>query len=137
MGSKDLTKQFMIERKDNEKKLKKAIAHTETKLEKKVHRVEAAIDPAIAKLEKKVDGHYADLDTRILGAKENIEETNKSIANFQELVDTLERDFALVKKEYKESQDLLACNIRKMGRDKRTLTERLVANFDLLSSAEL
>ena len=137
MGQKDLTKQLMIERKDNEKKLKKAIAHTETKLEKKVHRVEAAIDPAVARLEKKVEEHYAELDVRVLRAKDSIEETNKSICNFQEQVDALERDFRLVKTEYKESQELLACNIRKMGRDKRMLHEQLVTNFDLLSSAEL
>ena len=47
MGGKDMTKQFMIERKDNEKKLKKAIDHTEKKFIKKVDRVEHMIDPAI------------------------------------------------------------------------------------------
>ena len=66
-----------------------------------------------------MDEQYQELDSRIIGTKEDLAETNNSILTFNDHVSRLENDFSLVKKEYKESQDLLAINIRKMGKDKR------------------
>jgi len=87
-------------------------------------------------LEIKVEDHYGEFDYRILGVVEKVEDTQASIESWETKVRALTAEFRETQKEFKESQELLAVNIKKMAKDKRQLTEKLIKNFQLLANNE-
>ena len=59
----------MIERKEANKLLKKAIEKLQASLTKKIVAVDEKIDPAIAVLEKKINEEIQDHEIRIIGVR--------------------------------------------------------------------
>ena len=50
MGNANITKQLLVERRDTEKRIKKAIENSEKKCDKKVQRVESLLEEHVSKL---------------------------------------------------------------------------------------
>ena len=55
IGNKDLSKQFLVERKDAERRLKKAIEATEKKTDKKLQKIQVIFDSNSGRLDRKID----------------------------------------------------------------------------------
>ena len=73
---------------------------------------------------------------RLDGLNDKIHHTNDNIQDFRNLHESTLNDFKQVKKDFAENKELLEINLRRMGKDKRNLTEKLLKNFDLLVSSE-
>lgn len=76
------------------------------------------------------------MEIRFEGANDKISDTNNRISDFKALHETTLENFRLVKKDFAENNEMLTINLKKMGKDKRSFTEKLMKNFDLLMSAE-
>ena len=70
------------------------------------------------------------------GLNDKIRQTNDNVQDFRDLHENTLNDFKLVRKDFAENKELLEINLRRMGKDKRNLTEKLLRNFDLLVSSE-
>ena len=70
------------------------------------------------------------------GLNDKIRQTNDNVQDFRYLHENTLNDFKLVRKDFAENKELLEINLRRMGKDKRNLTEKLLRNFDLLVSSE-
>lgn len=88
------------------------------------------------RLDKKINDQAIDLDIRLDGLNDKIHHTNDNIQDFRDLHESTLNDFKQVKKDFAENKELLEINLRRMGKDKRNLIEKLMKNFDLLVSSE-
>ena len=105
-------------------------------MEKKVQRIELLTNEYAERLDKKIDDNHVDMEIRFEGANDKINDTNNRISDFKALHETTLENFRLVKKDFAENNEMLTINLKKMGKDKRGFTEKLMKNFDLLMSAE-